>query len=90
MYVHEGLDEHNASSVQVEGGSVEVVNHFKYLGSIILRDGEVTVGLDCTIVKAARAFSSLRKSVFQNRKLSIATTKTDLSSSGIVSSIVWS
>ena len=73
--VQEGLEEHNANSVQVEGGSVEVVNRFKYLGSNILRDGEVTVELDCAIAKAARAFSSLRKSVFQNINLSIATTR---------------
>ena len=43
VVVGEGLDEHNTSSVQVEGGSVEVVKHFKYLGSNISRDGEVTV-----------------------------------------------
>ena len=30
-------------AVQVEGGSVEVMNHFTYLGSNTTTDGEVTV-----------------------------------------------
>ena len=59
--------------MQVEGGTVEVVNHFKYLGSNISRDGEVTVEIDCIIAKASRAFGCLRKPIFQDRNLSIAT-----------------
>ena len=39
VVVGEGLDEHNTSSLQVEGGSLEVVKHFTYLGSNISRDG---------------------------------------------------
>ena len=51
MVVGEGLDEHNTSSVQVEGGTVDVVNHFTYLGSNISRDGKVTVEIDCRIAR---------------------------------------
>ena len=29
---HAGLDKHDVNSVQVESGSVEVVNHFAYFG----------------------------------------------------------
>ena len=47
MVVGEGLDEHIMSSVQVEGGTVEVVNHFTYLVSNISRDVEVRVEIDC-------------------------------------------
>ena len=87
MVVGQGLGEHNTSSVQVEGGTVEVVSHFTYLGSNISRDGEVTVEIDCRIAKAARLFGCLRKSIFQDRNLSIAR-KIDISSSSIVSSAV--
>ena len=73
MVVGDGLDEHNTSSVQVEGGTVEVVSHFTYLGSNISRDSEVTVEIDCRIAKASRAFGCLRKPIFQDRNLSIAT-----------------
>ena len=73
MVVGDRLDEHNTSSVQVEGGTVEVVSHFTYLGSNISRDGEVTVEIDCRIAKASRAFGCLRKPIFQDRNLSIAT-----------------
>ena len=89
MVVREGLDEHNTSSVQVEGGTVEIVNHFTYLGSNILRDGEVTVEIDCRNAKASRAFGCLKESIFQDRNLSIyCHKKTGISSSGIVSSAV--
>ena len=73
MVVEEGLDERNTSSVQVEGGTVEVVSHFTYLGFNISKDGEVTVEIDCRIAKASRAFGCLRKPIFQDRNLSIAT-----------------
>ena len=66
MVVGEGLYEHNTSSVQVEGGTVEVMNHFTYLDSNISRDGEVTVEMDCGIAKASRDFGCLRKSIFQD------------------------
>ena len=59
--------------MQVEGGSLEVVKHFTYLGSNISRDGEVTVEIDCRIAKASRAFGCLKKPIFQDRNLSIAT-----------------
>ena len=64
MVVGEGLDEHNTSSVQMEGSTVEVVNHFTYLGSNISRDGEVTVEVDCRIAKASKAIGCLRKPIF--------------------------
>ena len=40
-----------------------------------MRDWEVTVEIDCRIAKASRAFSCLRKSIFQDRNLSIAPKK---------------
>lgn len=73
MVVGQEVDEHDAAPVQVEGGRVDIVDHFPYLGSSISRDGEVTVEIDCRIAKASRAFGCLRRPIFQDRNLSIAT-----------------
>ena len=67
------LHERDVRPVQVEGGSVDVVNHFTYLGANISRDGEVTMEIDCRVAKAARAFGCLRRPIFQDRNLSVAT-----------------
>ena len=84
---YEGLDESDINSVRVESGSVEVVNHFTYLGSNISREGDLTVELDCRITKAARAVGSLRNPIFQDRHFSIVT-KCHVSGSGNGSSTV--
>ena len=48
---NEELNESDMNSVRVESGSVEVVNHFIYLGSNISREADLTVELDCRIAK---------------------------------------
>ena len=82
MVEGEGLDEHYTSSVQVEGGTVEVVNHFIYLGSNISRDGK------SQLKSASRAFGCLRKPYVKIEPFYCH--KTGILSSGIVSSAVWS
>ena len=42
MIVGEGLNESDVRPVQVEGGSVDVVQDFTYLGANISRDGKIT------------------------------------------------
>ena len=66
-------DERNVRPVQVERGSLDVVSHFTYLGANISRDGEVTREIDCRVAKAARAFDCMRRPIFQDRNLSVAT-----------------
>ena len=38
-----GLDKYNVNPVQVQSGSVEVVNHFTYFGFNISREVDITV-----------------------------------------------
>ena len=59
--------------MQVEGGSVDVVQDFTCLGDNISRDGEITSEVTRRIVRAARAFGCLRVPVFKNKDLSLAT-----------------
>ena len=41
----------------MEGGEIEMVSKFMYLGSCLCDDGEVTNEITCRIAKASRAFS---------------------------------
>ena len=69
MIVGRNLNESDMDPVQVEGGSLEIVDRFTYLGAEICREGEVTT----RIAKAARAFGCVRKSMFFDKVLSVAT-----------------
>ena len=73
MVVGEGLNESDVRPVQVEGGSVDVIPDFTYLGANISRDGEITSEVTRRIARAARAFGCLRVPVFKNKDLSLAT-----------------
>ena len=78
MVVGEVLNESDVRPVQVEGGSVDVVQDFTYLGANISRDGEITSEVTRRIdraARAARAFRCLRVPVFMNKDLSLATKK---------------
>ena len=63
----------DTAPVQVDSGSIDVVQDFTYLGSNITDDGEVGSEVGTRIAKAARAFGCLKKAVFQNPHLSTAT-----------------
>ena len=41
MVTDQGVDEHDVTPVQVEGGNLEVVYHFPYVDSIIPKDDEL-------------------------------------------------
>jgi len=56
-----------------EGGEIEIVESFCYLGSVLTRDGEVMKDIKCRITKASRALGCLNKSVFDIKALSIRT-----------------
>lgn len=55
MIVGRCLSKRDTSPVQVDGGAVEIVDQFTYLGAEICRDGEVTADVTARIAKAARA-----------------------------------
>lgn len=58
-------------SVPVCDQLVEMVKEFPYLGSTISNDGGVDSDVNVRIVKAAYAFSCLKKSIFTNHSLSV-------------------
>ena len=73
MIVDQSLHESDMRPVQVDGGAFDIVDSFTYLGSNISRDGEAGTEVSLRLAKAARAFGCLRRSVFQDRNLSIDT-----------------
>ena len=56
MVVGEGLNESDVRIVQVEGGSVHVVQNCTYLDANISRDGEITNEMTGRNARAARVF----------------------------------
>ena len=70
------LSEGDISPVEVEGGVIEMVKDFVYLGSNLSVDGEATCEVKCRIAKASRAFGCLRVPIFANRTLSVHTKRT--------------
>ena len=76
MVVGKNVDDSDVEPIQTESGSIEIVNSFQYLGSIVAKDGEVTSEVSARIAKAARAFGCLKKPVFQDPNLSLSTKRT--------------
>ena len=70
MAAGEQLSEEDVASIQVEGGVVEMMGHFAYLGSTLSKYGDVMEDIKCRIAKASRNFGYLRESVFNNTTLS--------------------
>ena len=76
MATGDNLNEEDIALVQVKGGEIEMVDHFMYPGSTLLRDGDVVEDVKCHIAKASRAFGCLRGSIFNNLILSLTTKRT--------------
>ncbi len=69
----EELSEEDVAPVQVEGGEIEMVEHFTYLGSVLSCDGEVMRDAKSRIAKASRSFGCRRVPILSNPTLSIPT-----------------
>ena len=57
----------------LDGGDIEVVSEFPYLGSLIADSGRMDVDMDRQVAQASKAFGARRKSVFLDKSLSLAT-----------------
>jgi len=68
-----GIDGDDVAPLSIEGGEIEMVSEFTYLGSCLCDDGEVTNEVTCRIANASGAFGSLREAIFVNRTFSVST-----------------
>ena len=68
-----GLTIDDLAPLELDGGVVEVVEQFKYLGSLVEACGGVVGEVSCRIAQASRAFGSLRDSVFNAPDLTMET-----------------
>ena len=59
--------------LQLEGGLIEIIQDFAYLGSCTSRDGDIKKEVTCCIEKTARAVGCLQEPIFQNHRLSVET-----------------
>ena len=65
--------EGNLECVALDGGGVEAVDEFPYLGSLIEDSGRMDADVNRRVAQASRAFGALRKSVFLDKNLSLTT-----------------
>ena len=73
MIIGRQLTARASMPVELDSGSIEIVQDFTYLGSNITSNGKVQNEVKIHISKAARAFVCLQKSIFQNCRLSVET-----------------
>ena len=59
--------------IKVESGTIDHVNDFQYLGSIITDNGRIDKEIDKRIANAFKAFGALRQAVFRDNNLSVTT-----------------
>ena len=68
-----GIEEEDRKSIVVRGGEVECVKEFPYLGSVIMSNGRLHSEVDRCVASTSRAIGALRKVVFDDDNLSVAT-----------------
>ena len=59
--------------INIQGGTIEHVDEFQYLGSIVTENGTIDTEIDRRIANASKAFGALRAAVFKDHNLKIAT-----------------
>ena len=72
----------DVAPLQLNGGAVEVVREFKYLGSLVEASGRMIGEIDQCIVRATKAFGSLCSAVFLDKEAGILLC-------GAGSAVVW-
>ena len=61
--------------LQVNGGTIDIVDEFQYLGSVIAASGRIDSEVERRIAQASRAFGALRKAVFLDKNLNLKSKK---------------
>ncbi len=75
MVVSCDVSEADLEPINVEGGEIEHVNKFQYLGSVIAESGRIDVEVDRLIANASKAIGAMKEAVFSDCVLTINTKK---------------
>ena len=76
LLVSGGGDDADIKSLRFDGGEMECVTEFMYLGSILEAKGGIAQEVGERIAKASRAFGALQEPVFRDSNLSLRTKST--------------
>ncbi len=69
------VEERDRDVIQVDGGTIECVQEFPYLGSLVSDSGRIDGKVERRISLTSRAFGALRKAVFLDKNLTLTTKK---------------
>ncbi len=69
------VEEEDLAPIVLEGGEVEAVEEFLYLGSLVESSGRMDADVNRRVAQASTAFGALRKAVFLDKDLKLATKK---------------
>ena len=67
------VEDGDKEPIAVEGGEICAVEEFPYLGSLIAESGRIDADVERRVSQASRAFGALRKAVFLDKDLTLAT-----------------
>ena len=69
MVTGKAVEEDDQEPISLKGGSIEAVDEFQCLGSLIATTGKMDSDVSRTLAQASKAFGALRKAVFMNNNL---------------------
>ena len=69
----DGLSVADTAPLQADGGEIEIVKNFTYLGSVVSNDGDISEDIKRRLAKASHVFGCLRLSIFANSNVSLGT-----------------
>lgn len=82
------VEERDLDPINLEGGEVEFVDEFPYLGSIISSSGKMDADVERRVAQVSKAFGALRKAVFLDKNLKL-TTKRKLYNACVLSVLLY-
>ena len=66
------VEQSDIEQIVLDGGNIEAVEEFPYLGSLITSSGRMDMDIDRRIALVSRAFGALCKAVFLDKNLSLS------------------
>ena len=67
------INNNDKSTIDLPQGSIDSVDEFTYLGSVVASDSRIDAELTTRLANASRAFGALRTAVFKNKDLTVTT-----------------